>query len=90
MIFCNRDGTHGCVKVLYPGSRVAYNSQFIFVDIGLGTAMGDGVDLIDYLNYVLFVTRSNPNARVLAIAPDAWGDAPRNTPSTPFREILGL
>ncbi len=22
MIFCNRDGTHGCVKILYPSSRV--------------------------------------------------------------------
>jgi len=45
----------------------------------LGTAMGDGVDVVDYLNYVLFVARANPNARVLAIVPDAWGDAPRNT-----------
>ena len=79
MIFCNRDNTHGCVKILYPSSRVAYNSPFIFVDIGLGKAMGDGVDLVDYLNYVLFVARSNPNSRILAIAPDAWGDAPRNT-----------
>jgi len=78
MIFCNRDGTHGCVKILYPSSRVAYNSPFIFVDIGLGKAMGDGVDLVDCLNYVLFVAKSNPNARVLAIVPDAWGDAPRN------------
>jgi hypothetical protein len=78
MIFCNRDDTHGCVKILYPSSRVAYNSPFIFVDIGLGKAMGDGVDLVDYLNYVLFVARANPNSRILAIAPDAWGDAPRN------------
>ena len=79
MIFCNRDGTHGCVKILYPSSRVAYNSPFIFVDIGLSKALGDGVDLVDYLNYVLFVARSIPNARVLAIIPDAWGDASRNT-----------
>jgi hypothetical protein len=79
MIFCNRDGTHGCVKILYPSSRVAYNSPFIFVDIGLSKALGDGVDLVDYLNYVLFVARSNPNSRILAIVPDAWGDAPRNT-----------
>jgi hypothetical protein len=28
---------------------------------------------------VLFVARANPNARVLVIIPDAWGDAPRNT-----------
>jgi hypothetical protein len=79
MIFCNRDGTHGCVKVLYPGSRVAYNSLFVFVDIGLSMALGDGVDVVDYVNYVLHVARSNPNARVLAIVPDAWGDYPRNT-----------
>ena len=78
VIFCNRDNTHGCVKILYPSSRVAYNSPFIFVDIGLSKALGDGVDLIDYLNYVLFVARSNPNSRVLAIVPDAWGDYPRN------------
>ncbi len=51
---------------------------FEFVDIGLSKALGDGVDVVDYLNYVLFVTRSNPNSRVLAIVPDAWGDAPRN------------
>ncbi len=79
MIFCNRDGTHGCMKILYPSSRVACNSPFVFVDIGLGVAMGDGVDVVDYLNYVLFVAKSNPNARVFAIIPDAWGDAPRNT-----------
>jgi hypothetical protein len=41
--------------------------------------LGDGVDVVDYLNYVLFVARANPNARILAIVPDAWGDAPRNT-----------
>ncbi len=46
MIFCNRDGTHGCVKILYPSSRVACNSPFVFVDIGLGVAMGDGVDVV--------------------------------------------
>ena len=79
VIFCNRDGTHGCVKILYPSRRVAFNASDVFVDIGLGKAMGDGVDLIDYLNYVLFVAKSNPNAKVLAIIPDAWGDYPRNT-----------
>jgi len=79
VIFCNRDNTHGCVKILYPSRKVVFNASDVFVDIGLGTAMGDGVDLIDYLNYVLFVARSNPNAHVLAIVPDAWGDAPRNT-----------
>jgi len=78
MIFCNRDNTHGCVKILYPSSKVAYNSPFIFVDIGLSKALGDGVDLVDYLNYVLFVTRANPNAHIIAITPDAWGDVPRN------------
>jgi len=79
MIFCNRDGTHGCVKILYPARKVVFNAPYGFVDIGLGVAMGDGVDVVDYLNYVLFVARSNPNSRVLAIVPDAWGDAPRNT-----------
>jgi len=80
MIFCNRDGTHGCVKILYPSRKVVFNAPYDFVDIGLGKALslGDGVDVIDYLNYVLFVSKSNPNARVLAIVPDAWGDAPRN------------
>jgi hypothetical protein len=78
VIFCNRDNTHGCVKILYPSRKVVFNASDVFVDIGLGKAMGDGVDLIDYLNYVLFVARSNPNAKVLAIVPDAWGDAPRN------------
>jgi hypothetical protein len=78
MIFCNRDGTHGCVKILYPSRRVVFNVPYVFVDIGLGKAMGDGVDLVDYLNYVLFVARANPNSRILAIATDAWGDAPRN------------
>jgi hypothetical protein len=78
MIFCNRDNTHGCVKILYPSSKVAYNSPFIFVDIGLSKALGDGVDLVDYLNYVLFVARANPNAHIIAITPDAWGDVPRN------------
>ena len=79
MIFCNRDGTHGCVKILYPSRRVVFNVSGVFVDIGLSKALGDGVDLVDYLNYVLFVAKSNPNARVLAIVPDAWGDAHRNT-----------
>jgi len=79
VIFCNRDNTHGCVKILYPSRRVAFNVSDVFVDIGLGKAMGDGVDLVDYLNYVLFVAKSNPNSRVLAIVPDAWGDYPRNT-----------
>ena len=78
MIFCNRDGTHSCVKILYPSRKVVFGTPFVFVDIGLGKAMGDGVDVVDYLNYVLFVSKSNPNARVLAIIPDAWGDAPRN------------
>jgi hypothetical protein len=64
---------------LYPSRKVVFNASGVFVDIGLGTAMGDGVDVVDYLNYVLFVARSNPNARVLAIIPDAWGDYPRNT-----------
>jgi len=78
VIFCNRDNTHGCVKILYPSRKVVFNVSGVFVDIGLGKAMGDGVDLVDYLNYVLHVARSNPNARVLAIIPDAWGDYPRN------------
>jgi hypothetical protein len=67
------------VKILYPSRRVVFNVPYVFVDIGLGNAMGDGVDVVDYLNYVFFVSRSNPNAHVLAIVPDAWGDAPRNT-----------
>jgi len=79
VIFCNRDNTHGCVKILYPSRKVVFNAPYVFVDIGLGMAMGDGVDVVDYLNYVLFVARANPNAHVLAIVPDAWGDAPRNT-----------
>ncbi len=79
VIFCNRDGTHGCVKILYPSRKVAFDASFEFVDIGLSKALGDGVDVVDYLNYVLFVAKSNPNSRVLAIIPDAWGDAPRNT-----------
>jgi hypothetical protein len=78
VIFCNRDGTHGCVKILYPSRKVVFNVPFEFVDIGLSKALGDGVDVVDYLNYVLFVARSNPNSRVLAIVPDVWGDAPRN------------
>jgi len=78
VIFCNRDNTHGCVKILYPSRKVVFNASYVFVDIGLGMAMGDGVDVVDYLNYVLFVARANPNAHVLAIVPDAWGDAPRN------------
>jgi len=53
MIFCNRDGTHGCIKILYPGSRVACNSPFVFVDIGLGKAMSDGVDVRGYLHWSL-------------------------------------
>jgi len=44
----------------------------------LGKAMGDGVDVVDYMNYVLHVARSNPNAHIIAIIPDAWGDPPRN------------
>jgi hypothetical protein len=48
------------------------------VDIGLGKALGDGVDVVDYVNYVLHVAKSNPNAHVMAIVPDAWGDYPRN------------
>jgi hypothetical protein len=64
---------------LYPSRKVVFNAPYDFVDIGLGMAMGDGVDVVDYLNYVLFVARSNPNSRILAIVPDAWGDAPRNT-----------
>jgi hypothetical protein len=64
---------------LYPSRKVVFNASDVFVDIGLSKALGDGVDLVDYLNYVLFVARSNPNARVLAIIPDAWGDYPRNT-----------
>jgi hypothetical protein len=67
------------VKILYPSRKVVFNVSYAFVDIGLSKALGDGVDVVDYLNYVLFVARSNPNARVLAIIPDAWGDAPRNT-----------
>ncbi len=78
MIFCNRDGTRGCVKILYPSRKVAFDASFELVDIGLSKALGDGVDVVDCLNYVLFVARSNPNSRVLAIVPDAWGDAPRN------------
>jgi hypothetical protein len=66
------------VKILYPSRRVAFNASVVFVDIGLGVAMGDGVDVVDYLNYVLFVARSNPNSRILAIVPDAWGDPPKN------------
>jgi hypothetical protein len=78
VIFCNRDNTHGCVKVLYPSRRVTFNASDVFVDIGLSKALGDGVDVVDYLNYVLFVAKSNPNSHVLAIVPDAWGDAPKN------------
>jgi len=78
MIFCNRDGTHGCVKILYPSRKVVFDAPFIFVDIGLSKAMGDGVDIVDYMDYVFFVARSNPNARVLAVIPDDWGNPPRN------------
>jgi len=79
MIFCNRDNTHGCVKILYPSRKVVFSAPYVFVDIGLGKAMGDGVDVVDYLNYVLHVARANPNAHIIAIIPDAWGDPPRNT-----------
>ncbi len=47
MIFCNRDGTHGCVKILYPSRKVVFNVPYVSVDIGLGKALGDGVDVVD-------------------------------------------
>jgi len=78
MIFCNRDGTHNCIKILYPSSRVSHKLPYIFIDIGLSKAMGNGINIVGYMNYVLHVAESNPNSHVLAIVPDVWGDPPRN------------
>ena len=78
VIFCNRDNTHGCVKIVYPSGKITWDVGFVFLDIGLGKAKGDGVDLNHYLNYAIRVAAANPRAMVLAVAPDAWGDPVRN------------
>ena len=55
VLFCNRNNTHGCAKVLYPSRRVSFNAKYILVDIEFGETLGnDDVDVIDYLNYVFF------------------------------------
>ena len=66
MIFCNRDNTHGCVKIVYPSGKITWNVGFVFLDIGLGKAKGDGVDLNHYLNYAIRVAAANSRALVLA------------------------
>ena len=76
--FYNRDCVFGYCKAIYPQIVLPCRKpKSIFVDIGLKAAQGDSPPLRSYASYVIRLSKLY-NAPILAVVPDAFGNADRN------------
>jgi len=76
--FYNRDCVFGYCKAVYPQIALPCRKpKSIFVDIGLKAAQGGSPALRSYASYVVRLSKLY-NAPILAVVPDAFGDASKN------------
>jgi len=78
ILFFNRDCVFGYCKAVYPQIILpTRRPKSVFIDIGLKAAQGGTPPLRSYASYIIRLSKLY-NAPMLAVVPDAFGDASKN------------